>query len=106
MSEFPSKSGDPAIDHPAIGLELRLTRTARADPALGPRQMGPHALQPRAHVLELCEFDLESRFGGPSPQREDIENQLGPVHDPNADSFLESGALGRRKIFVEYDERG
>jgi hypothetical protein len=67
--------------------------------------MGPHALQPRAHVLELCELDLESRLGGSSPQREDVENQLGPVHDPNADPLLQSGALGRRKIFVEYDER-
>ena len=106
MSELPAKSGDPPIDHPAIGLELRLTRTARADPALGPRQMGPHALQPRAHVLQLGKLDLESGLGRSGPKREYIEDELGPVHDANADPLLQGRALSRREIFVKHDEGG
>lgn len=104
MSEFPSKSGDPAIDHPAIGLELRLAWTPCTDPALGSRQMGPHALQSRPHILELCELDLESCLCSSRPQSEDVQNELGPVHDTNTDSLLQCRTLGRRQIFIEHDE--
>src|SRR5439155_3140951 len=63
-------------DAPAIGLELRLPGTSRADAAAEPRQRRPGADQPRQQVLELRELDLQLAFARARPPREDVENEL------------------------------
>ena len=51
--------GDPRPDDAAVGLELALAGPAGADPAAGPREVGPQPGQARQLVLELGELDLE-----------------------------------------------
>jgi hypothetical protein len=40
----------------------------------------PHSPHPRQVVLELCELYLQLAFGTHGMLREDVEDQLGPVH--------------------------
>src|SRR6266542_1013823 len=60
------EAGDPGVDAPAIGLQLRLARAAQADPAalgadpatgLPTHRLAPTA-QPRQQVLQLGQLDL------------------------------------------------
>ena len=53
----------PAPCEPAVGLELRLARAARADAAAEPLEVLPHAAHARQVVLELRELDLELALG-------------------------------------------
>ena len=53
---------DAVVDQPAVGLELRFTRAAHADAAAEFLEVGPHAREPRQHVLELRELHLHLRL--------------------------------------------
>ena len=103
--QFASKPRDAAVDESPVRLELLLTRAPGADSTGDPREVGPHALEPRPHVLELGKLHLGLRLGSPGSQGEDVENELGTIHDPHAEALLQSRALCRRQIVVEDDER-
>ena len=92
---------DPAVREPAVGLELRLARAARADASAdlrGPAAAGeplevlPHAAHAREVVLELRELHLELSLGRASVLREDVEDQLRPVDDACGKRVLEDSA--------------
>ena len=87
-------------DDPPVGLELALAGAARADPALGPRQVGPQPGQARQLVLELGELDLEPAFVGLGVQGEDVEDQPAAVDDLDVEQLLERLLLGRRQLVV------
>ena len=72
---------DAAPRDPAVGLELRLARAARADAAAEPLEVLPHAAHARQVVLELRELDLELALGADGVLREDVEDQLRAVDD-------------------------
>src|SRR5690606_804298 len=69
-------------------------------------QVRPHPPQPRENVLELRQLDLHLRLGGPRPRREDVQDQLGPVYDPDLERVLEVLPLRGRELLVEDDEGG
>ena len=75
---------DAVRDEPAVFLELLLARAADADAALVARQVGPHPLEPGQGVLELRQLDLEMGLVRPGPGGEDVEDDLGPVDDLDA----------------------
>ena len=101
-----SRAGRECVDQPTVRLELRLTGTARPDPAARALQVRPHPPQPRENVLELRQLDLHLRLGGPRPRREDVQDQLGPVYDPDLERVLEVLPLRGRELLVEDDEGG
>ena len=97
---------DALFDAAAIQFELLLAGTFEADAALLPFQMGPEAAQAGNQIVELGELDLEAAFQRQGALGEDIEDELGPVHDAHAKDVFERSALGRGQVVVENDEIG
>ena len=91
-------------DDPAVGLELALAGSARADAAAGPRQVGPEARQARQLVLELGELDLEAALVGLRVEGEDVEDQPAAVDDLDLEQALERLLLARRQLVVGDEE--
>jgi hypothetical protein len=67
--------------------------------------VGPHAREPRQQVLELRQLDLHLGFARSRARGEDVEDQLGAIHDPAADGVFDVLALAGRQLVVEDDER-
>ena len=107
LLEVATQAGHPVADAPAVELELLLAGAASADAAAQTREMAVAAGQPRQEVLELRELDLRARFPGARVQREDVEDQAGPVQHPDAvaPGLLEVAHLSRRELVVEDHER-
>src|SRR5713101_4529365 len=93
--------GDLAADRAAVGFELGFARSPEADTAADARQVAPHARQARQQILELRQLDLQLRFVAARARREDVENDLGAVHDAHAEAFLQFHALYWRETFIE-----
>ena len=87
-------------DDPAVRLELALAGAPGADPAAGPREVGPQLGQARQLVLELGELDLEAALVGLGVHREDVEDQPAAVDDLDLEQLLERALLGRRQLVV------
>ena len=95
---------DPLADDPPVGLELRLARSARADPAAGPRQVGPQPRQAGQLVLELGELDLEAALVRLSVEGEDVEDQPAAVDDLDLEQLLERSLLAGRQLVVGHED--
>src|SRR5690606_31694237 len=80
---------DPPADDPAVRLELGLARPPQADAASDAREVRPHALEARQHVLELGQLDLHLRFRRARTGREDVQDELGAVHHAGAERGFE-----------------
>ena len=61
----------------------------QADTALLPFEVGPAADQPRAHVFELRQFDLQLALVGTRPLGEDVQNQAGAIKHTAFERTLE-----------------
>ncbi|MNN21582.1 hypothetical protein D3C81_1349110 [compost metagenome] len=85
----------------AVGFQLGFTRAAQADTTLLSLKVGPAAHQPRAHVLELGQFDLQLAFMGTRPLGEDIEDQPGAIKHATLEDALEVAFLARREGVIE-----
>src|SRR5262249_53443501 len=79
LTEAPLEDRDPAPRQPAVGLELRLPRSACADAPAQALEVLPHPAHPRQVVLQLRKLDLELALGADRVLREDVEDQLCPV---------------------------
>jgi hypothetical protein len=97
---------DLPADHPPVRLQLRLARAAEPDPTADSREVGPHPRQPRQQVLQLRQLHLELGLGAAGSGREDVENDLGPVHHPSTELALEIGPLHRGQLVVEDHQAG
>ena len=86
---------------PAVGLELRLARAARADAPAEALEVLPHPAHPRQVVLELCELDLELALGADRVLGEDVEDQLRAVDDACLEGVLEQPLLCRLELVVD-----
>ncbi len=86
---------------PAVALELRLARAARADAAAEALEVLPHAAHARQVVLELRELDLELPLGRRRVLGEDVEDQLRPVDDARVERVLEEPLLRRIELVVD-----
>ena len=104
--ELAAQVADAAADQATVRLQLRLAGSAEADAAADAREVRPHPLEARQHVLELRQLDLHLRLRAARPRREDVEDQLGAVHDADAEPVLQVLALRRRQVLVEDDQRG
>ena len=104
--QLPLQDGDAVPRQPAVGLELRLTRAARADPAAEPLEVLPHAAHARQVVFELRELDLQLAFGARRVLREDVEDQLGAVDHARVERVLEESLLCRVELVVDEQALG
>ncbi len=88
---------------PAVDLELRShPAPAVPMPRSAPRQVRPHAGQPRQEVLQLRQLDLQlAVLRRLRPLRENVQDQLRAVQNFPAENFLEIAALRRRQLVVE-----
>ena len=102
--ELPPDPLDALADEAPVGLELRLARTAQADPAALALEMGPPANQPGRQVAKLRELHLQPAFEGARAPRENVEDETDPVEHPALEQRLEIPLLGRRQTVVEDDE--
>ena len=93
-------------DDAAVGFQLGFARAPQADAAPDSRKVGPHAREPGQQVLQLRQLDLQLGLVAARPGREDVEDDFRPVHDPHLELALEVGALHRRELLVEDDQRG
>src|SRR6266550_181336 len=93
--------GDLAANDPAVGFELGFARSPQADAAADTRQVGPHPRQSRQQILELRQLHLQLRLVAARARREDVENDLGAIHDADAEALLELHALYRGETLVE-----
>ena len=106
LAEAPLEDRDPAPRQPAVRLELRLARSARADAAAQALEVLPHPAHPRQVVLELRELDLELALGADGVLREDVEDQLRAVDDAGLEGILEQALLGRAELVVDDEDVG
>jgi hypothetical protein len=98
---------DAPSEHPAVHLELRLTRSAsHADTATLAFQVAPCPDQPRRLVLQACQLDLQLALMTAGALREDIEDNLGTVEDPDFPETLEIALLDRRDLVIEKHQPG
>ena len=96
---------DALAEQPAVGFQLRLARSAQADPALLPLQVGPAAHQPRGQMLELRQLDLQLALVAAGALREDVEDQADAIDDAAAQRLLEVALLGRGELVIEHHHR-
>ena len=99
--EPPLEQRDPPACEPAVGLELRLARAARADAAAETLEVLPHPAHARQVVLELRELDLQLALGRDGVLREDVEDQLRAVDDSRVERVLEVALLRRVELVVD-----
>ena len=87
-------------DAPALDLDLGLAgAAARADAAHLPVVV-VRADQPRQQVPELGRLDLQPALTGAGVLGEDVQDQLGPVHHPQAELLLQVALLAWAQVLV------
>ncbi len=102
LLELALQARDVPLDHPAVGLELRLAlAAAHADAADLARQMLPLPGEPRQQVLQPRELDLGAGLLAAGALVEDLEDQAAAVHDLDIQDLLEVLHLPAREVVVE-----
>ncbi len=99
-------AGDALFDAPAVEFELFFAGTFQADAALLAFQVRPQAAQAGNQIAELRQFDLQPAFQTQGALGEDVENQLGAVHDADPEQVFQGAALGGGQVVVENHQRG
>src|SRR5689334_8706732 len=93
------------IDESSVRFELRLTGATHANATAEFLEVRPHSRQARQHVLELRELDLLFCLARARTRREDVEDELCPIHHAFASRVFDVLALRRGELVVEDDER-
>ena len=107
LFQFLAQPPHPLADHPSVGLDLRLARTAqKAEATALPFEVGPAAHEPTLLVVEMRQLDLQPAFGGGCALAEDFEDQAGPVDDLAGELVLEIALLDRGERAVDDDQLG
>ena len=106
-----AKQGDAVVDDSAVGLNLRLTRTAvGAATAALTVEVRPHTCQAREHVLQMRHLHLRLGVGGLCALEENLQNEDGTIHDADrlltfaVKGFLDVAELAGGEFVVEDNE--
>ena len=97
---------DAVAEQSAVGFELGLTWTTQADAAFLPLKVRPAAHEPRGHVPQLRELDLQLAHVGAGTLREDIEDEPRAIDHAALQAALEVALLRRAQCVIEDDQRG
>ena len=79
---------------PPVGLQLGFTGTPGADAAAQPGKGGALPRQPGQEVLQLCQLHLQLALPRYGPGSKNIQNQHGPVDDPDLRLKFQIADLG------------
>src|ERR1019366_6563002 len=90
----------------AVGLELGLARSPRADATGLLGQRAPGATKAWQAGLQECQFDLRFAFGRARVLSEDVEDHRGAVDRRSAEDLLQVALLGRGQVVFEHDGVG
>ena len=97
--------GHLLIDGAAVGLDLRLARTAHKAKATAlPFQVGPGAHQTGPLIGQRRQFDLQHAFAGGGPVGEDFEDQAGAVQQFDLPRLFQIALLYWRDGAVDQDQ--
>jgi hypothetical protein len=95
---------DPVSNAPAVGLDLRFTRSTRADSATEARKHATQAGHTREHVLKLREFDLQSSLTRMRALREDVQDHCRPIEYLDLEFLFERSFLRRAEVIVDDED--
>ncbi len=90
----------------AIGFQLGFTGTARANAAAQLRHLHAVPGQPRHHVLQLRQLDLQLAFAGARMPRKNVEDELRAVDHAPLNDFFNIALLRRTEIVIEEQHVG
>ncbi len=96
---------DLVADDPAVRLELRLARAARADAALRARKVRPQAREARQLVLELRQLHLQAALVRACVLGKDVEDQAAAVQHLDAEETLQRLLLVGAQLVVRNEQR-
>ena len=102
--QAPAQRRDPVARQAAVGLDLRLPRSPRADPATEPLEVAPQPAHPREVVLELGQLDLQLALGAARVGGEDVEDHRRAIDDRQPDGLLEVALLAGGQLIVAGDQ--
>jgi hypothetical protein len=91
-------------NHAAVGLELRLARSARADATAETLEMLPLPHESRQQIRELRELDLQLALRAARALGKDVEDQRRAVDHLDADRLPEIALLDGRERIVRDEE--
>jgi hypothetical protein len=97
---------DTALNAAAIRFKLRFAGAARSDTAARLRHAFASAREPRQHVFELRQFDLQLALSGARVPGKDIKDELGAIEHPTGQRCVKIAQLCGGKIVIEQDEIG
>ena len=91
----------PAADMPPVGLQLAFPRAPGADAAAQPGHSRALAREPRQQIFQLSKLHLQLALPGSGPGSKNIQNQHGPVDDPDLRLKFQIADLCGRQLAVE-----
>ena len=101
--QTPAQRSDAVAREAAVGLDLALPRSARADPAAEALEVAPQAAHAREVVFELGQLDLQLALGAGGVRGEDVEDHRRAVDDGEAELLLEVALLAWGELVVAGD---
>src|SRR5580698_2979093 len=105
--QFLFEPGDAIADQAAVGLDLRLARSAHETKSAAlALEMSPRPHQTAALVVQVRQFDLKRSFFGFGAAPEDFENESGAIEDLGVPGLLQVALLDRRQRAVHDHEFG
>ena len=91
-----------AVPHlAAVDLQLGLTGPAPPDSAGQPGKAAVSGREPGQQVFHLGQLDLEFSFPAVGPLGKDVQDQLGPVNDPELGEVGDGAHLAGIQLLVE-----
>src|ERR1700688_109146 len=84
-----------------VSFELSFARASSPNAAAKLRHLNAAPSQPRQHVFELRQLNLQLPFTSPSVTRKDVENELRAVDHSRIEYALDIALLRRRQIVIE-----
>jgi hypothetical protein len=105
LFKFTPQATHALADHSAVGLDLRLTRTAeKAKTTALPLKVSPRAHEAALLVVEVRKFDLQTPFRSGGAFAENLEYQPGAVYHLALELVLQITLLDWCQRAVDDDE--